>query len=314
MLESSDLLAREKNLLQGGGVAGRIMGENLKAQPDLVAESVSNKLGGIYQPETTSYLYNKASEFASVPTVREKMGAITQRSTTAANKYLTPAVDAVEADLKSSSKEIPKTVTSSISRIIKDMREGTIGVDKGKQMLDDLYVDSASTAEQKSVNRVVLGMRQKLNTALETAGGEPYAAAKIAAESDRVIREALEAFDTTNVGSLKTALNKFYGTPEKQREFLDKLPNEAVRKEFEAYLGNLQKISGKFGGSDTASNQATQKAMNAASGFGVEGDVGVKGLISRLADPIAKNVRKAQAEATFNPDVDTLTSFMRGNK
>lgn len=312
MLESSDLLTREKNLLQGGGVAGRIMQQNLKAQPELVSKSLNEKLGGIYQPETTSYLYNKSSEFASVPTVSEKAGAVTQKPTTAAQKYLAPAVDDVEKMLNKATKQIPASIKNRVSAIIDDMRTGTIGVDKGKQLLDGLYIENPSDAQQKIINELVLPMRKTLNSALEIAGGEPYAAAKIAAESDRVVKEALDAFDTTNVGSLKTALNKFYGSPEKQREFLDKLPNEAVRKEFEAYLANLQKIAGKFGGSDTASNQATQKAMNAASGFGVEGDVSVRGLLDKISEPISKNVRKAQAEATFNPDVDAITGFMRG--
>jgi hypothetical protein len=313
MVGSSDLLAREKNLLQGGGKAGRLMSENLQDQPDLVSESVTKKIGEIYQPETTSYLYKQAAKVASEPTARVKMGAVTSNSRSFAKDYLEPAVEKAQSQINGYKSEIPKTTYSSVKNIIAKMKSGEIGVDEGKRRIRDLYSDAAPsslTSEQKSINSAATEISSSLNTALEKAGGEPYAVGKIAAESDRVVREALDAFDTTNVGSLKTALNKFYGSPEKQRDFLDKLPNEAVRNDFKAYLANLEKISGKFGGSDTASNQATSRAMNAESGFGIEGDITPRGALEALSRPISKNVRKAQAEAAFRIEKEKLRNAM----
>lgn len=314
ILESPDLLAREKNLLQGGGEAGKMMFDKQKAQPKEIAQSVVSKIKQYYQPDQTNYLYTQAGELADAA---PPPGQFIDENSIGMGKSpsemeLPFTIQTIKQDLKQRAGELPSAVAKRIEKILNDVDPSDfLSADKAKQKLADLYKSNSQTTEQDIINEISEGYRRMLNDSLEQAGGDVYQFAKTSSKRDMAARDALEAFDTTNEGALKTALNRFFGSPEKKREFLDKLPDDATRREFEEFLNSIEKVSGKFGGSDTASNQATQKAMGAESGFGFEANIlNPQSWVDRFAAPISKNVRKAQVKATFDPDVEKLQKAM----
>lgn len=312
ILQSSDLLAREKNLLQGGGKAGRVMQENLADQPRQIAASILRKVQEYAQPEQTAYLYRQAAELADTP-IPPQPGAVVGMGRSATQQELPFTLNAIEDDLAARADELPPTVLKRIQKIIAAAKAdgGFEAADTAKKKLADLYKENSTTTDQDIINEVADGYRRMLNDALEAAGGDTYTAAKTAAMRDMAMRDVEEAVRGAQGASVKTALNTFFGSPEKQEEFLRKVP-EHLRPEFLAYLDNLQRVAGRFGGSDTASNTATQKVMNAETGFGFDANlVNPQTWVDRAAAPISRNVRKAQAEVTFAPDAGRLADAMQ---
>ena len=314
MLQSGDLLAREKHLLQGGGKAGRIMGEKLSEQPRKVAESILEKVRATAQPDQTNYLYKQAAELADMPTARDLGDRVVSMGQSASEKELPFTLSAIEQDLAERADELPSAVAKRIKRIISEAKGkgGFEAADTAKQKLDDLYKPNSQTTDQDIVNEIVLGYRRMLNDSLEAAGGDTYSAAKQSAMRDMAMRDVEEAVMNSQGSSVKTALNKFFGSMEQQEEFLRKLPDDRTRAEFRDYLENIQKVSGRFGGSDTASNTVTQKQMGIETGLGFDANaLNPQSWVNRLSAPINRNVRKAQAEMTFAPDGDRIAAAMR---
>lgn len=300
MLQSPDLLLREKNLLQAGGKAGKYMADQYGDQPEKVASALVNKAKELYQPEQTGQLYKYADEFANQGEV----------------KQIPNTIQSIREALVEDADYIPATTSKRIAKYIERAeKEGTFeAYDKLKQNLADEYTDKALSelsADEKATNRIVDGYRKMLSQSLDEVGGDTYQAAKSSSRRDMAARDVIGAFDTTNVGSIKTALNKFFGSPEKKREFLDKLPDDATRREFSDLIDNIQKVAQRPGGSDTASNQATQAAMAGETGFGfTPGITGAGSIMERLANPVSKNVRQSTAKAVFNPNIDKLKDAM----
>lgn len=317
IMESSGLLAREKNLLQGGGEAGRIMSERLKAQPKQIADSILAKVNEYASPEQTAYLYKQAAELADTAPGQLSSGNVTTMGQSASAKELPFTLKAIEDDIAARAEELPPTVLKRIQRIVSTAksRGGFEAADTAKKQLDDLYKANSATTDQDIVNEVVLGYRKMLNDSLEQAGGETYSLAKQSAKRDMAMGDVTDAVKGAQGASVKTALNKFFGSIEQQEEFLRKLPDDKARSDFMAYLDNLQKVSGRFGGSDTASNTVTGKQMNVETGFGFDANpLNPQSIVDRLAAPISRNVRKAQAGVTFNPDAERLTNVMRAGE
>ena len=313
MLRSSDLLAREKNLLQGGGVAARVMGQGLDDQKGKLTAALLAKAEGLAQPDQTSYLYRQAAELADAAAARGTGGTVTGMGQSRTARELPFTVNAIEQDLADKAAELPAGVVAKIQRYLAEARAdgGFAAHDKLKQKLDDLYKDASLTTDQDTVNEAVLGYRRMLNDALEWAGGDPYRAAKRSAKRDLAGREMADAAGTTKVGGVRTALNKFFGSPEQRAEFLRKLPDDAARRDFEEFLARMEAVSGTFGGSDTASNTATRKAMAGEAGLGFDPDLNPATLLDRATAPLQRRVRKAQAEATFAADGDKLQQALR---
>lgn len=311
MLESPALLAREKNLLQGGGEASRVMAENLKSQPQTIADAILAKVKGTAQPDQTDYLYKQAAELADAPTATGT-GTVVGMGQSATQKEIPFTLNAIEQDLAERADELPPTVAKRIQKIVAAAKQGGFAeADTAKQQLDDLYKPNSQTTDQDIVNEVVGGYRKMLNDSLEQAGGDTYKAAKASAVRDMAMRDVSDAVTGAQGMSVKAALNKFFGSMDKQDEFFRKLPDDQ-KQEWGQYLDDLEKVSGKFGGSDTASNTATGKQMNVESGLGFDANVlNPQSWVDRLSAPISRNVRKAQAELTFNPDADALAARMR---
>lgn len=313
MLQSGDLLAREKNLLQGGGKAGRVMAENLRRQPGEIADSVLATARGYAQPDQTAYLYKQAAEVADAPTALSG-GKVTGTGRSASQQELPFTLNAIDDDLASRADELPANVLKRIQRIVSTAKSkgGFEAADTAKKQLDDLYKDNPLTTDQEIINEAVLGYRRMLNDALESVGGPIYQQAKEAAKRDMAMRDVQDAVRGAQGTSIRTALNKFFGSREAQEEFMRKLPDDKARAEFAAYLDNLQKVSGRFGGSDTASNTATARQMGIETGFGFDGNVvNPQSWVNRLSEPISRNVRRAQAEMTFAPNAERLAAEMR---
>ncbi|MBX9583662.1 MAG: transglycosylase SLT domain-containing protein [Gemmataceae bacterium] len=452
MLESGALMAREKNLLQGGGRAGRTMAEKLKEQPRKISESVIAKARATAQPDETNYLYTQAAELADTPTptpfekgwfhgtaddVRQfdldragtRSGTKGERAVwftrnpdeaagfaqlardhrwdrlrwegktnkspefwesgpnvmphsvdpgrqmtvdfkgkkfdpdaqaraieeaqkgglasvlfknvwdngqtgdqlalldpsraipamarhpagpSATAKDVPFTLAAIEEDIAERAGELPTAVLNRIKRIISTAKQrgGFEAADTAKQQLDDLFKENSQTTDQDIVNEVVSGYRKMLNDSLEWAGGEVYETAKNSAKRDMAMRDVETAFKHAQGSSVKTALNDFFGSLEKQQEFLRKLP-EGLRREFESYLANLEKVSGKFGGSDTNLNGVTTKQMNAETGLGFDTNLNPLTALDRVTAPLQRRVRQAQAELTFAPDPERIAATMR---
>lgn len=298
MLQSPDLLLREKNLLQTGGKAGKYMADKYREQPEKVSSALIKKAKEIYQPEQTSSLYTAAGEFADV-------------------EKLPFTLDSLQDALADDADYLPSAVSKRIQRYIERTKKvGTFeAYDRLKQDLAEEYTDKATSMlspNEKATNKMVNGYRQMLNASLEEAGGDTYGLAKQSAKRDMAARDAIVAFDTTGTGRIKTALNKFYGSPEKKSEFLEKLPNKALRDEFEKLLDNIEKVATRPNGSDTASNQATQAVMNTEMGLGFSPNIiSPRNTLQKLGDPINRNVRKAAANISFNPNVDRLSDAIK---
>jgi len=304
MLQSPDLMAREKNLLQSGGAASRVMAEGLKEQPRQISESVINKAGSLMQPEQTSYLYKQTDDIV--------------KQSGAATKELPFTLQAISEDLGEVSGTIPQSVENQIKRILATTNANDFAsVDKAKQKFADLYNASAGTKEEKMTNRVVETYRKMLDESLTDAAkiagaADVYGAAKVSARRDMAMRDIIESFKGAKGQSVKTALNKFFGSIDQQEEFLRKLPDDNTRKEFIDYLASLENVSSRFGGSDTASNEATKQVMNAETGLGMQANVlNPQNIINTISAPFSKTIRKAQAEISLNPDAEAIAGKMR---
>lgn len=313
MLQSPDLLLREKNLLQSGGKAGRYMAEQYADQPKKVASAFVRKAKEIYQPERTTQLYKYADEFANTPTVKGGMidGNVVGMGQSGTDQ-IPHTLNSIREELVEDADYIPSTTVKRIGKYIERAeKEGTFeAYDKLKQDLASEYTDKALnelSPDEKATNRIVDGYRKMLSASLDEVGGDPYQFAKSSARGDMAARDMIESFNTTNKQRIITALDKFFGSPEKEKELLDKLSDEATKKEFSELIENMYKVARRPGGSDTASNQATQAAMAGETGFGFTPDiVGTGNIFEQLANPISKNVRQSTAKAVFNPDTERL--------
>lgn len=316
MLQASGLLSREKDLLRGDDKAARYVQDRLSGRKEAIQQNVVNKADELVQPEQTTYLYEQAAKNADTATTAINDGAVTNLPQSASQKELPFTVNAIKEDIAERLGAETGKIASALERvqnvIIQRAENNGLGfeaVDDAKKMLSKMYVEGAQDYEQQTINEIVDGYRKMLNESLEQAGGETYQFAKKSSMRDMAGREVKDAINSSQ--GVKVALNKIAGSPEQKAEFLRKLPDDATRNQWESYLNNIEKITGKPGGSDTYGNQVSGAKMATETGLGFDTNIAnPKTVLNRLADPIQRKVRLEQAKATFDPDIDRLTKAM----
>lgn len=311
---SSGILQAEKSVMRGTGKGANLMRDTLfERNRDTIPNTINSFADQLEQKAgDVSGLYKAASTEAGKVTGAGTIGDI--------KKSITSRLGEMGKVSNVESKSLQQA-----DEIISNAAERGHGFDAlldAKKQLDNLFIEGADSATQKSASRFVTKFSNQINDTLKQLAPNSYPKALTAAKSKMAANDLREALNNTNDGSLATLYNKVWAKPELRDDFLRKLPDESTRQQATDLFNQLEKVKRGFGGSDTAFNLPANQQLSHDAGLGFDPSGfnpfhSIPTVLERVGRFAQPGVYNKMAQQSINPQSGPLLRAMElrlGNK